>query len=159
MKTEINMFLLSIKHFSSDIRCPRYLHLKKVYFLWVTRYIQQCFHLHCLWLGLEQYFSGQLDWLVVGDGDVGLYKARIMQTQPQFDYQNLPRKLGRSGVLMFGGQEGTHLFATLPQKFYGFWAQRTQCCQNCGPWQLYGWILTLQILAVLWMILGPAKLM
>ena len=46
-----------------------------------------------------------------------------------------------------------------PQQFYGwFWALRTPCCQNCGPWQFYGWIWTLQTSAVLWMVLGPAKL-
>ena len=32
MKTEINKLLLSIEHFLSDIRGPRYLYLKKVYF-------------------------------------------------------------------------------------------------------------------------------
>ena len=32
MKTNINMFLFDIEHFLSDIRGPRYLHLKKVYF-------------------------------------------------------------------------------------------------------------------------------
>ena len=32
MKTEINTFLLNIKHTLSDIRGPIYLHLRKVYF-------------------------------------------------------------------------------------------------------------------------------
>ena len=32
MKTNRNMFLFNIEHFLSDIRAPRYLHLKKVYF-------------------------------------------------------------------------------------------------------------------------------
>ena len=32
LKAEINMFLLSLERFLSDIRGPRYLHLKKVYF-------------------------------------------------------------------------------------------------------------------------------
>ena len=32
MKTDINMFLFNIEHFWSDIRGPKYLHLKKVYF-------------------------------------------------------------------------------------------------------------------------------
>ena len=32
MKTDINMFIFNIEHFLSDIRGPRYLHLKKVYF-------------------------------------------------------------------------------------------------------------------------------
>ena len=78
---------------------------KLIYWIPTANYIQQCFqsHLYCFWPGLEQYISELLDWLVVGDGDVGLYKAKIMRTQPQFDYQNLPRKIGRSGVLMFGG--------------------------------------------------------
>ena len=40
MKSEMNMFLLSIEHFLSDIRVlgPRYFPIKKVYFLGVTRY-------------------------------------------------------------------------------------------------------------------------
>ena len=32
MKTDINMFVLNIEHFFSDIRGSRHLHLKKVYF-------------------------------------------------------------------------------------------------------------------------------
>ena len=32
LKAEINMFLLSLERFLSDIRGPRYLHLIKVYF-------------------------------------------------------------------------------------------------------------------------------
>ena len=32
IKAEINMFLLSLERFFNDIRGPRYLHLKKVYF-------------------------------------------------------------------------------------------------------------------------------
>ena len=32
LKTEIDMFILSIEHFLSDFRSPRYLSLKKVYF-------------------------------------------------------------------------------------------------------------------------------
>ena len=56
-----------------------------------------------MWPWLDHYFPGWLGGLLVGDGHVGLYKARTMQTQPKFDYQNLPRKLGRSGVSMFGG--------------------------------------------------------
>ena len=32
MNTDINMFIFDIEHFLSDIRGPRYFHLKKVYF-------------------------------------------------------------------------------------------------------------------------------
>ena len=32
MRTKVNMFLFDIEHFLSDIRGPRYLHLKMVYF-------------------------------------------------------------------------------------------------------------------------------
>ena len=32
MKTDINMLIFDMEHFFSDIRGPRYLHLKKVYF-------------------------------------------------------------------------------------------------------------------------------
>ena len=32
MRTDTNMFIFNIEHILSDIRGPRYLHLKKVYF-------------------------------------------------------------------------------------------------------------------------------
>ena len=38
METEKIMFILNIEQFLSAIRGPRYLPLKKVYFLWVTWY-------------------------------------------------------------------------------------------------------------------------
>jgi len=52
MKTNINMFLFDMEYFLSDIRGPRYLHLKKVYFFVGHPVILQFSPVHIfLWLG------------------------------------------------------------------------------------------------------------
>ena len=101
-------------------------------------------------------------WMVLGPPGANVDKTADLGSfmdgfGPRQNFQNNKT----AGPQQFYGWFWAHHNKTAgPQQFYGwFWALRTPCCQNCGPWQFYGWIWTLQTSAVLWMVLGPAKLM
>ena len=100
-------------------------------------------------------------WMILGPPGANVYKTADLGSfmdgfGPRQNFSNNKT----AGPRQFYGWFWAHHNKTAgPQQFYGwFWALRVPCCQNCGPWQFYGWIWTLQTSAVLWMVLGPAKL-